>query len=1046
MKFSNSLSLRSFLRFIRVAKSIILLCCLALGAALSGLAQDGTVDPTFDPGVGPIGTKYGDFVQSVASQPDGKVVIGGRFTTVDGANRLDIARLNPDGTLDGGFVPDTATGGTSYSRLVATQLDGKILLANSGSSDDGYHGGYLLRFNPDGSRDPNFLYRTGSVDFNADYHVAALVVLPDGKLLVLNPGGIKRLDSDGALDPGFSFTVFSDVDPAADYDLTALAVQPDGKIIVSGVFSTITGIPLRNFARLNADGSVDPSFLPQFVSGDNPARQLIVQPDGKILGAGSSRTVNGREHLNVTRLNPDGSFDDSFALDYPVGDGFGSSYGIALQPDGKILVNYGTNVARLNQDGTLDSGFTVPEISQPDGYRDVTSLALAPGGKVLAGGYFTMVGTLPRQHIVRLNNTAPSGTAPRLTSPTTATGTANAPFSYQLIATGNPVSYAVSDLPAGLTLNAATGLISGTPAVPGTFSLVAGATNLVGIGTAPLTLTIAAAPVPVPVITSATGGYGQTQAEFTYRITATNFPVTFSASGLPAGAVVDSRTGLISGIPRTVGTFNVTVGATNAGGTGTANVSVVVSSDAPPRPVITSASKASATIGQPFAYQITATNFPTRYVAYGLANYYLPDGLIFDENTGLLSGIPAESTDGIHGLEIEAFDVGVFDYATLTLTIYDPAKPGPVITSALSASAQVGQPFSYQITATNSPVYFYTGGLPFGIDCDVGSGLISGTPTDVGTYNVILHADNGVASAFIDGTATLTLTVTANAVPVPVITSVTSANGQVGAAFAYQIAAGNSPTSFAASGLPTGLSVNTATGLISGVPATAGSFSVGISATNAAGTGTSTLVLTFGADPTVAAPVITSGTTASVAVGQAFTYQITATNSPASFAVSELPGGLSVDTATGLVSGTPTATGTFTIGLSATNAGGTGTGILTLTIAPAVPTVILIATTPTVTAGSGNLGVFTLSLSAAQDHDVFVNFTIKGTAVNGVEYMLLKTRKKIKAGKTSKPIKITPLGTGGGAGVKRTVVLILQPDDGYEVGTTGKVKVKIIGQ
>ena len=99
-----------------------------------------------------------------------------------------------------------------------------------------------------------------------------------------------------------------------------------------------------------------------------------------------------------------------------------------------------------------------------------------------------------------------------------------------------------------------------------------------------------------------------------------------------------------------------------------------------------------------------------------------------------------------------------------------------------------------------------------------------------------------------------------------------------------------------------------------------------------------------------------------------------------------------------------------------------------------------------VTAGSGEMAEFTLGLSQAQAHDVVVAFTIKGTAVNGSDYVLLKGTKKIKAGKTSKPIQVIPLGTGAGAGVKRTVVLTLQPGEGYTVGTTGKVKVKILGQ
>ncbi|MGH9572051.1 MAG: beta strand repeat-containing protein, partial [Candidatus Acidiferrales bacterium] len=151
----------------------------------------------------------------------------------------------------------------------------------------------------------------------------------------------------------------------------------------------------------------------------------------------------------------------------------------------------------------------------------------------------------------------------------------------------------------------------------------------------------------------------------------------------------------------------------------------------------------------------------------------------------------------------------------------------------------------------------------------------------------------------------------------------------VGAAFSYQITATNSPTSYGATGLPNGLSINASTGLISGTPTTAGTSTVSLGATNGAGTGNATLTLTIA----VAKPVVTSATTTSGTVGAAFSYQITATNSPTSYGATGLPAGLSVNTGTGLISGTPTATGTSAVTLSATNGTGTGSATLTLTIA-----------------------------------------------------------------------------------------------------------------
>src|SRR5207253_6576888 len=128
--------------------------------------------------------------------------------------------------------------------------------------------------------------------------------------------------------------------------------------------------------------------------------------------------------------------------------------------------------------------------------------------------------------------------------------------------------------------------------------------------------------------------------------------------------------------------------------------------------------------------------------------------------------------------------------------------------------------------------------------------------------------------------------------PAPVITSPATATGQVGVAFSYQITATNNPTSFNATGLPAGLSVNTSTGLISGTPTTAGTYSVTISATNAGGTGSATLVITT--NP--AAPVIQPPFTATGTVGSNFSYTINATNNPTSYNATGLPAGLGLTT------------------------------------------------------------------------------------------------------------------------------------------------------
>ena len=162
----------------------------------------------------------------------------------------------------------------------------------------------------------------------------------------------------------------------------------------------------------------------------------------------------------------------------------------------------------------------------------------------------------------------------------------------------------------------------------------------------------------------------------------------------------------------------------------------------------------------------------------------------------------------------------------------------------------------------------------------------------------------------------------------PVITSATTASCTVGTAFSYQITATASPTTYGVQGLPGGLTVNSSTGLLSGTPRAAGTFTLTLNAYNSVGKGSATLTLTVAQ----AVPVITSASTASGKVGTAFSYQIVATNSPTTYGVQGLPGGLTVDSASGLLSGTPKLAGTYSLTLNAYNGTGKGSAPLTLTV------------------------------------------------------------------------------------------------------------------
>ena len=314
---------------------------------------------------------YSSYVMATAVQPDGKMIIAGRFSSVLGVPRSNIARINTDGTLDMSFDPKAS--GDVY--CVAVQADGKVVLGGgfgtlqpNGASIPTLRR-YIARVNADGTLDMGF-------DPNANNYVFGLAVQADGKVLFgglfTSPGQyIARVNADGTLDSGFYAT--------ANNYVSSIAVQGDGKVLLGGFFTS----PRQYLMRVNTDGGLDWTFNPS--APNNGVNCVAVQGDGKVLFGGYFTTP--RQYL--ARVNADGTLDGGF--DPRPDNGVN---GVAVQADGKVLLGgYFTTVqqvsrgrlARVNADGTLDSGFSAAANS------DVYSVAVQADGKVLVGGAFTQI-------------------------------------------------------------------------------------------------------------------------------------------------------------------------------------------------------------------------------------------------------------------------------------------------------------------------------------------------------------------------------------------------------------------------------------------------------------------------------------------------------------------------------------------------------------------------------------------------------------------------------------------------------------------------------
>ena len=334
---------------------------------------------------------------------------------------------------------------------------------------------------------------------------------------------------------------------------------------------------------------------------------------------------------------------------------------------------------------------------------------------------------------------------------------------------------------------------------------------------------------------------------------------------------------------------------------------------------ITSALTAVATRDNAFGYQISANTAPTSYSATGL-----PAGLNVDTDTGVIFGTPTANV-GEYDSTIRAFGNSDTVQATLKITVVEPSPDAPTISSsAVSQTATAGVAYAgYTIVANKSPTSFEAIGLPKGLTVNTTTGDISGTPTATGPFTVTIFASN----AFGTGSKQFTLTVAA-----PILTFVEKTFNalEAGITGAPTPTTGFVPIKYTKSSgdLPTGLTLNENTGVISGTPTVPGAVTLVIRGENAAGViavGSIKLKVNTGL-ATINSPATLSATAGNSLISGPGDYRITtvpsaSVDTPTSFKIvsGSLPSGLTLDTNTGVISGIPLVYGEFTVGLAANN-------------------------------------------------------------------------------------------------------------------------------
>ena len=373
------------------------------GSALSGLARlnaNGTLDTTFNPGGGgTVGTIQGIFIQT-----DGKYLISGsNLSSYNATARFSVIRVNTDGTLDTTFTSPFTT--AQFVEQTGTQSDGKVVIGGI-FTISGYSN--IARLNTTGTLDTTF--NVGGTGPNAG--VFGVFVLADNRILIggdftsyngtARPSG-ARLTSTGALDATFN-------PPTIDFAGSEyIVVKPNGQYLIAGAYVDIDGgFPI---ALLNTDGSVDATFNPP--QADNRGYHVTLQPDGKILLAGwfnNVEVLGGLTHRNLVRLNANGTVDSSFNCAF---NAFGSTTAMLQQTDGKYVIggNFNaangvnhTNVTRFNSDGTIDNSFQSGFGLFSTGFVQANVLAQQTDGRLLLGGIFYQYNLNDARSLVRLNS------------------------------------------------------------------------------------------------------------------------------------------------------------------------------------------------------------------------------------------------------------------------------------------------------------------------------------------------------------------------------------------------------------------------------------------------------------------------------------------------------------------------------------------------------------------------------------------------------------------------------------------------------------------